>query len=90
MIRVEEQPTNCKANFKLRSRVAAPDAANIEANVMGLHINEMVSEVTAESDSSAAAGAPKPATWEEIARTRDAEAQAARDRFRHAAEGYDD
>ena len=57
---------------------------------MGLHINEMVSEVTAESDSSAAAGAPKPATWEEIARTRDAEAQAARDRFRHAAEGYDD
>jgi len=57
---------------------------------MGVHIDEMVSEVTAETDSPAAAGAPNPATWEEIARTREAGAQAARDRFRHAAEGYDD
>jgi hypothetical protein len=56
---------------------------------MGVHIDEMVSEVTAEADSPAA-GAPTPATWEELARTREAEAQAARDRFRRAAEGYDD
>ena len=57
---------------------------------MGVHIGEMVSEVTAETDSAAAAGAPQPSTWEELARVREAEARIARDRMRTAAEGYDD
>ena len=56
---------------------------------MPVHIDEMVSEVTAESDSPAA-GASEPAKWEEKARAREAQAQIARDRFRTAAEGYDD
>ena len=43
----------------------------------------------AEADSPAA-GAPKPANWEELARVREAKAQIARDRFRSAAESYDD
>ena len=56
---------------------------------MGVHIGEMVSEVTAETDSPAS-GAPQPSTWEEIARVRETEARIARDRFRTAAAGYDD
>lgn len=56
---------------------------------MGVHVDEMVSEVTGEAESPAA-GAPQPARWEEIARIREAEARIARDRFRRAAEGYDD
>ena len=56
---------------------------------MDFHINEMVSEVTLESDSPAA-GAPKPVKWEELARVREAQARIARDRLRSAAEGYDD
>lgn len=56
---------------------------------MGVYVDEMVSEVTGEADSPAA-GAPQPVRWEEMARVREAEAQVARDRFRRAAEGYDD
>lgn len=56
---------------------------------MAVHVDEMVSEVTGETESPAA-GAAQPAKWEEIARIREAEARIARDRFRRAAEGYDD
>lgn len=56
---------------------------------MGVHVDEMVSEVSAEADS-LAAGAPKAVNWEEITRVREAKAQIARDRFRSAAENYDD
>jgi cytochrome c556 len=56
---------------------------------MGVHIDEMSSEVTGEADSPAA-GAAQPAIWEEMAHIREIQAQLARDRFRRAAEGYDD
>jgi hypothetical protein len=56
---------------------------------MAVHIDEMVSEVTAESDSPSAGGS-EAMKWEETARAREAQAQIARDRFRTAAEGYDD
>ena len=56
---------------------------------MGVYVDEMVSEVTGEAESTVA-GASQPAKWEEIARIREAEARIARDRFRRAAEGYDD
>ena len=56
---------------------------------MSIHVDEMVSEVTAESDSPAA-GASEPMKWDQQAMTREVQAQIARDRFRTAAEGYDD
>lgn len=56
---------------------------------MAVHVDEMVSEVTAEADTPAA-GASKPVHWEEQAALRAAQAQIARDRRRTAAEGYDD
>ena len=56
---------------------------------MGIHVDEMVSEVTVEGDAPVPA-APKPVMGEEAARVREAQAQAARDRYRTAAEGYDD
>ena len=56
---------------------------------MGVHIEEMTSEVTGEADSPAA-GATEPATWQEMAHIREVQAQLARDRFRRSAEGYDD
>jgi hypothetical protein len=55
---------------------------------MAVHVDEMVSEVTAESDSPA--GAPEPAQWEEQAKARELMAQIRRDRWRTAAEAYDD
>jgi hypothetical protein len=56
---------------------------------MSVHVEEMVSEVTAEPGS-AEAGASEPAKWEDKARVYEALAQIARDRLRTAAEGYDD
>ena len=56
---------------------------------MAIHIDEIVSEVTAESDSPAA-GAGEPLKWEEQSKARELQAQIARDRWRTAAEGYDD
>lgn len=56
---------------------------------MPVHVNEMVSQVTAESDSPAA-GASEPIRWEEDAKVRESQAQIARDRFRTGSEGYDD
>jgi hypothetical protein len=56
---------------------------------MAVHVNEMVSEVSAESDSTAA-GASEPMKWEEKSQARELQAQIARDRLRTAAEGYDD
>jgi hypothetical protein len=75
-----------------RARVAAPvvnTEVALKGVVMPIHVDEMVSEVTAESDSPAA-GASEPTKWDEKARAREAQAQIARDRFRTAAEGYDD
>ncbi|HEV7474747.1 MAG TPA: hypothetical protein VGN90_11910 [Pyrinomonadaceae bacterium] len=56
---------------------------------MAVHVDEMVSEVTAESDSPAA-GAAEPSKSEEQAKVRELQAQIARDRWRTMAEGYDD
>jgi hypothetical protein len=56
---------------------------------MSVHVDEMVSEVTAESDEPAA-GAREPVNWEEEARIGAALARIARDRLRTVAEGYDD
>ena len=56
---------------------------------MAVHVDEMVSEVTAAPDSPAA-GAAKQAQWEEQANIRSAQARIARDSFRTAAESYDD
>jgi len=57
---------------------------------MAVHVDEMVSEVTAEPGSAGGGGASEPVKWEERARVHDAQAQMARDRWRTAAEGYDD
>lgn len=56
---------------------------------MSVFIDEMSSEVTGEADSPAA-GSTRPAGWEEMAQAREIQAQLARDRFRRAADGYDD
>ena len=56
---------------------------------MAVHIEEMTSEVTAESDSPAS-GARTPPTWEERVSVREMQAQIRRDALRTAAEGYDD
>jgi len=56
---------------------------------MSVFIDEMSSEVTGEADSPAA-GQQSPAGWEEMAKVREIQAQLARDRFRKAADGYDD
>ena len=56
---------------------------------MPVHVDEVVSEVTAEADSPAAGGA-EPMKWEELAKVRDLQAQVARDHWRTSAEGYDD
>ena len=56
---------------------------------MPVHIDEMVSKVTAEPDMPAAR-ASEVVQWEEQARLRTTQAQIARDQYRTAAEGYDD
>jgi hypothetical protein len=56
---------------------------------MAVHVDEMISEVSAEPGP-AEAGANQPAKWEERATTYEAIAQIARDRWRTASEGYDD
>ena len=56
---------------------------------MTVHVDELSTTVTAETDSPAV-GASTPAHWEELASIRAAQAQIARDRRRTAAEDYDD
>ena len=56
---------------------------------MAVHVEEMISEVSAEPGS-AEAGASEPAKWEDKAQVHEALAQIARDRLRTAAEGFDD
>lgn len=56
---------------------------------MTVHVDEMISEVTAEPGL-AEAGASEPTKWEEKAKVHEVLAQIARDRLRTAAEGYDD
>jgi hypothetical protein len=56
---------------------------------MSVHVDEMVSEVTAESDAPAAE-VREPVNWEEQVRVGEALARMTRDRARTAAEGYDD
>ena len=56
---------------------------------MGVHIDEMVSEVS--SDAPAPQGNAAPAAdWQEIARMRELVAQTRRDQWRTAAERFDD
>jgi hypothetical protein len=56
---------------------------------MTVHVDEMVSEVTAEPDAPAG-GAAEATPWEERAKVRELQAQIARDRWRTAADAYDD
>lgn len=57
---------------------------------MPVHVDELVSEVSAEGPApSTEAPAPAP-EWQELARARELHAQLLRDRWRTAAEGFDD
>jgi hypothetical protein len=56
---------------------------------MAIHVDEMVSDVTAELEpQSVAAG--ESAEWQELEKLRDAQSQLRCDRRRTEAEGYDD
>ncbi|HEX3145202.1 MAG TPA: hypothetical protein VHQ64_14615 [Pyrinomonadaceae bacterium] len=57
---------------------------------MSVHVSEMVSEVTTEPGSAGPASSDPAKRDEERARVLEAQTQIARDRFRTAAEGYDD
>jgi hypothetical protein len=57
---------------------------------MSVHVSEMVSEVTTEPGSASGASSEPGKREEETARVLEAQTQIARDRFRIAAEGYDD
>jgi hypothetical protein len=56
---------------------------------MGVHIDEMVSEVSAGTPAPQGAAAPA-ANWQEVARMREVQAQSQRDQWRTAAERFDD
>ncbi len=56
---------------------------------MAVHVDEMVSDVTAEA-APQAAPAGESVKWQELERLREANAQMTRDRRRTEAEGYDD
>jgi hypothetical protein len=56
---------------------------------MALHVDEMVSDVTAEVEPQAEA-ARESSEWHEVENLRDAQSQLRRDRRRTEAEGYDD
>jgi hypothetical protein len=56
---------------------------------MGVHIDEMVSEVSADAPPPQGNAAP-PADWHELARVRELQAQSQRDLWRTAAERFDD
>jgi hypothetical protein len=56
---------------------------------MPVHVDELVSEVSAEAPAATEAPAPAP-EWQELARSRELHAQILRDRRRTAAEGFDD
>ncbi|HJQ69631.1 MAG TPA: hypothetical protein VKA70_11700 [Blastocatellia bacterium] len=56
---------------------------------MAVHVEEMVSDVTAEPEPRSA-GSGEAVSWEELAKARQLQASLARDRRRTAAEGYDD
>jgi len=56
---------------------------------MPVHIDEMISDVSA--DAPAPQGNAVPATnWQEVARVRELQAQSQRDQWRTAAERFDD
>lgn len=57
---------------------------------MSVHVSEMVSEVTTEPGSAGGASSDPAKREDERARVLEAQTQIARDRFRTAAEGYDD
>lgn len=56
---------------------------------MAVHINEMVSDISAEPDSQNS-GSGLTTNWSELEQAREAVARLACDRRRTAAEGYDD
>lgn len=56
---------------------------------MAVHIDEMTSEVTAESEATTE-GYGSNTHWEELAQLRELHARLMRDRLRTAAEGFDD
>lgn len=56
---------------------------------MTVHIDEMVSEVSADAPTPQGAAAPA-ANWQDLARVRELLAQGQRDQWRTAAERFDD
>lgn len=56
---------------------------------MAVHVDEMVSEVTAEPEPRGGSSG-EIVEWKEIESVREAQARVACDRWRTAAEGYDD
>jgi uncharacterized protein with HEPN domain len=56
---------------------------------MPVHVDELVSEVSAEAPPTAPAAATA-VEWQELARMRDLQAQALRNAWRTAAQGFDD
>jgi len=56
---------------------------------MAVHIDEMVSEVSADAPAPQGHAAPV-ANWQELARVRELQAQSQRDQWRTAAERFDD
>lgn len=57
---------------------------------MAVHIDEMTSEVIAESEPSPSGEAAQATNWERLAQLREFHARLVRDRLRTAAEGFDD
>jgi hypothetical protein len=59
-------------------------------SIMPVHVDEMVSEVSAETGSPAPASNQQMVPWQELERLREAQAELAYERRRTEANGYDD
>ena len=57
---------------------------------MGTHVDELVNEVAVEPEPAASPVAAPPTDWETLARLREQRARLMEDRWRTAAEGFDD
>lgn len=57
---------------------------------MATHVDELVSDISVEPEPDTAAPAGPPADWESLARLREQRIRLMEDRWRTAAEGFDD
>ena len=87
--RFRPTPIAAKESLRLPGSLRTLKLVNQKRGHMAVHVGEMSSEVTAESDSPAAA-ATSPPQWDDRANVREMQAQLRRDALRTAAEGYDD